>query len=45
MALTQYNKIDSIGVLKLDNGVTNALNLQLVDEITEILEELHKDHD
>ena len=43
MALTQYDRVNSIGILRLDNGVTNALNLQLVDEITEILEEIHKD--
>jgi enoyl-CoA hydratase/carnithine racemase len=45
MALTQYTKVNSIGVLRLDNGVTNALNVQLIDEITEILEEIYKDRD
>ncbi|UCE13525.1 MAG: enoyl-CoA hydratase/isomerase family protein [Candidatus Heimdallarchaeota archaeon] len=43
MILTEIH--DSVGVLKLNRGVTNAINLNLVSEITKNLQKMKKESD
>jgi enoyl-CoA hydratase/carnithine racemase len=45
MAMIDLEHHDKVAVIKLDRGVTNALNLQLVSELAETLGRLKRDSD
>ncbi|NIU39544.1 hypothetical protein GWN65_06160, partial [Candidatus Bathyarchaeota archaeon] len=45
MKLIRTEFCDKIAVLKLNRGVTNALNLQLVTQLTENLQKVKDDSD
>ncbi|MBC8503231.1 MAG: enoyl-CoA hydratase/isomerase family protein [Chloroflexi bacterium] len=39
--LVEYQ--DTVGIIKLNRGVTNTINLQLVEEFQEVLQEIESD--
>lgn len=43
MALVKIEKLDGVSVLRLANGVTNPISLELIREISKVLDELSND--